>query len=40
MIDLVPYKKMTVNPTSPQDIAEKTIQILKDKTLRSTLTIE
>ncbi len=37
MCELVPYKNMTVNPLDPEEIAEKTIKILKDKKLREKM---
>ncbi len=37
MLELVPYKDMTINPHNPQDIADKAIAILKDKELREEM---
>ena len=37
MLELVPYKDMTVDPNNPQDIAEKVIKILNDDKLREKM---
>ena len=37
MMELVPYKDMTVDPQNPQDIANKTLKILRDDGLRKDM---
>lgn len=37
MMELVPYKDMTVDPHNPQDVADKTIRVLNDSNLREKM---